>query len=86
MPPPRSRPPNEAFSHEMRSALTVAKLHVQLLTRRKWPLDAPEREHLVTRLKLVNDAVDRMMRQVIRFEEEDESATHSAAGAGEKND
>jgi hypothetical protein len=65
----QSNQQNDVFVHEIRSALTVAKVHVQMLTRRQWPLDPAERDHLISRLMLVDEAMNRAAKHVAKFVE-----------------
>ena len=65
----QSNQQNDAFVHEIRSALTVAKVHVQMLTRRQWPLDPAERDHLLSRLTIVDEAMNRAAKHVAKFVE-----------------
>ena len=68
--PLQSKQQNDAFVHDIRSALTVAKVHVQMLTRRQWPLEPAERDHLITRLTIVDEAMNRATKHVAKFIEE----------------
>ncbi len=66
----QSRSQNDAFIHEVRSALTIAKVHVQLLARRSWPMEPADRDHLISRLTIVDEAMNRAARHVAKFVEE----------------
>ncbi len=60
----------DIFIHEIRTALTVAKVQVQLLARRHWSLDAPEQQRLTQGLAIANDAVDRASQHVAELNED----------------
>lgn len=46
-------------ANEVRVALTIIKTHAQLLARRRWDLGDSEREHLLSRLRTIDQAVNR---------------------------
>jgi hypothetical protein len=64
MPTQKSVPPIDLFIHEIRTALTVVKIHAQSLARTQWSVNAEERSHLTSRLKCIDDAANRAAKHV----------------------